>query len=160
MILQKNIMYIFIISCISIFIFNSQASAISPTQTIQGSIDNVITLLKDPEYKNKATRINIRNKIESEVRKVFDFNEFSLRTVGQNWSSFTDEQKSQFNDAFANLLLATYLDKIDGYNGEKIQYNDEIISNSGDHSEVKTTLSLTDGRTIPIIYRMILKNNQ
>ncbi len=162
MLRQKNIIYIFITSCIiTILFFKTQAMANSPspTQSIKISVDDVIMLLKTPEYKNTATRLSIRNKIEAEVRKIFDFNEFSPRTLGKNWPSFTDEQKKQFNDAFSNLLLATYLDKVDGYHGEKISYNGENISNNGDRAEVKTMLNLTDGRTIPIIYRMMSKNN-
>lgn len=150
---------------IGIFIFcfimliPSLVFAISPTQTIESSVNDVISLLKQPTYHNPKTRPEVRNKIENEVRTVFDFSEFSLRTIGGNWKIFTDTQKERFNNAFSNLLLATYLDKINGYNGEKVSYTGEIISSKGDRAEVQTMLNLSDGRTVPINYRMMLKNN-
>lgn len=153
----KKITIVFIL-CIMLLL-STQSFAVTPTKTIEASVNDVIELLKDPNYKNPTTRLSVRNKIENEVRKVFDFSEFSLRTVGANWKTFTATQKEKFNDAFANLLLATYLDKIDGYNGEKVVYKGEIISSQGDRAEVQTMLDLSDGRDIPILYRMMLKSN-
>lgn len=142
-----------------LLLFSNQAVAVSPTETIETAVNDVISCLKDPAYSNPQTRIQIRTKIENEVRKVFDFSEFSLRTVGVNWNSFTDSQQKRFNNAFSDLLLATYLDKIDGYNGEKVTYTGELISSRGDRAEVQTVINLSDGRTIPVVYRMMLKKN-
>lgn len=142
------------------FLFTALAEAAQPTQRLQGSIDQVLLLLKEPSYKNPATRAPLRAKIEQEIRKVFDFQEFSARTVGKNWPQFSQDQKKRFDDAFADLLLVTYLDKVEGYNGEKVAYSGEVLSAKGDRAEVKTIVTLSDGKNVPVAYRMMLKNGQ
>lgn len=132
----------------------------TPSKRLQTSVDQVLVLLKEPGYKNPATRPPLRARIEEQVRKVFDFEEFSARTVGRNWPSFSAEQKKRFDDAFAELLLVTYLDKIQGYNGEKVAYTGEVLSSKGDRAEVQTVVTLSDGKTVPVAYRMMLKNGQ
>ena len=130
----------------------------SPSAVLRQSVDEVLTVLKEPGYRNPATRPPLRTRIEQLVHGVFDFNEFSARTVGSNWPSFTPQQKQQFDDAFADLLLTTYLDKVEGYNGEKVDYTGEILSQRGDRAEVNTVVTLSDGKKVPVAYRMMLKN--
>lgn len=95
--------------------------------------------------------------IEAEVAVIFDFGEFSSRTVGMRWPKFTPTQRRNFTDAFAALLKATYLDRIDGYNGEQIVYVGERVSAGGTRVEVRTTLRMKDNKVIPVAYRMLPK---
>ena len=101
----------------------AQADPAADARTsLKGAIDQVLELIKDPAFSNPATRESQIEKIDSKIREIFDFSEFSSRTVGKNWKNFTDTQKTQFIDAFAQLLRATYIDKIEGYNGEEVKY--------------------------------------
>lgn len=135
-------------------------AAQTPSQRLRETVDQVLLVLQEPDYRNPATRAPLRAKIEQQVRTVFDFEEFSARTVGKNWPSFTDEQKKRFDNAFAELLLVTYLDKIQGYNGEQVAYTGEVLSSRGDRAEVQTVVTLSDGKKVPVAYRMMLKNGQ
>ena len=120
------------------------AQAASPAhQTLERVINNVLNLIKDPAYANPATRAGQRAKIEKEARTIFDFGEFSLRTVGARWKTFTPAQQQAFSEAFANLLIPTYVNKIDGC---KV--------------EIRTEVALKDGRKIPVAYRMLQKNGK
>ena len=80
--------------------------------------------------------------------------------MGRNWPTFSNAQKERFDKAFANLLLITYLDKVQGYNGEKINYAGEILSSKGDRAEIQTIVTLSDGKPVPVSYRMLLKNGK
>ena len=105
------------------------AQANSPArQALETSTNRILNFIKNPDYVNPASRGPIRQQIEDEVLHIFDFNEFSSRTVGPRWRSFTPEQKKAFSDAFADLLINTYLNKIDGYNGEQVLYTGEVSS--------------------------------
>lgn len=132
----------------------------SPKATLEATISGVLTTLKNPAYANPATRQPLRAEIEKMVEKTFDFAEFSARTVGGRWPSFTEEQQRSFNEAFARLLLSTYLDRVTGYNGEKIDFSGEVISQKGDRAEVSTVVTLGDGKKVPVAYRMMLKNGR
>lgn len=135
----------------------AQAASAS-RQALETSINRVVDLLKDPGYVNPATRPAIRQRIEDEVYHIFDFSEFSARTVGQRWKTFSATQKKAFGDAFADLLLSTYLGKIQGYSGEKVSYTGEISNSKGTRVEQKTSITMLDGKVIPVNYRMMPKN--
>ena len=57
-------------------------------------------------------------------------------------------------------MLITYLDRIQGYNGEKIEYSGEVLSTKGDRAEIQTIVTLSDGKPVPVAYRMMLKNGK
>ncbi|MCR4666468.1 MAG: ABC transporter substrate-binding protein [Desulfovibrio sp.] len=126
--------------------------------SLEASLDEVLSAIKDPAYSNPATRQSVRKKIANIVKRHFDFVEFSSRTLGQNWTAFSAEQKSSFVAAFSDLLIYTYLGKIDGYNGEKIILGNERVSSKGNRCEIATTVTLQNGKKIPVSYRMLPKD--
>lgn len=130
----------------------------SARQTLENAVNHILATLKDPAYANPATRPPLRQQIENDVRKIFDFSEFSSRTVGPRWRTFSPEEKKNFSDAFANLLFNTYLNKITGYNGEQAQYLGEVSSPDGKLVEVRTAILMSGGKKIPVSYRMLLKD--
>lgn len=130
------------------------------TQTLRTAVDKIMAVIRNPEYSNPATRPALRKQIENEVFQIFDFGEFSSRTVGPRWKSFTPDQKKQFSDAFAQLLLNTYLNRIKGYNGETVSYTGSTASQDGQRVEVKTMITMKDGKQTPVSYRMLHKDGK
>lgn len=150
-----------VFTCVLCLMWCTGASAITtPSSTLQTSIDEVLVYLQKPEYVNPVTRPPLRAAIEECIRGVFGFDEFSKRAVGVYWKRFTPEQKENLSEAFAQLLIVTYLDKVDGYNGEKIAYIGELLSKNGNRAEVRTLLTLANTKSVPVAYRMILKDSQ
>ncbi len=127
-------------------------------ESLNEGLNSVLEILKRPDYADVNKRKGLREEIGRIVRTKFDFYEFSLRTVGQRWQSFTPKQKADFSDAFANLLISTYVNKIDGYNGEQIVFSGEKASSKGDRVEIMTVVTMKDGKQIPVNYRMLPKD--
>ena len=127
-------------------------------QALETRVNNIFVILQQPGFTDKTSRPEYRIKIEGEVANLFDFMEFSSRAVGPRWNSFTPEQRQDFIEAFKGLLKATYLDRVDGYSGEKMTYLDEQVSSRGDRVEVRTTLSMKNNRALPVNYRMLPKD--
>ncbi len=128
-------------------------------KVLQASVIHILDFIKSPEYKDAAARKQLNANIEKEVYRVFDFEEFSKRTVGSFWKSFSAEQKKAFTDAFASLLFATYLDRIDGYSGEVVNFDGFVSGNKGTRVEVRTTLTMKNKQKIPMNYRMLPKGD-
>ena len=124
-----------------------------PRAQLEASITAALQELASPAFADPANRNAIFNKIEGIVTQRFDFAAFTSRAVGRNWQSFSPDQKKRLTDAFANLLRETYLNKLTGYNGEKVVYTSEILSTDGKRAEVKTTVIIGQ-RTIPLDYRL------
>lgn len=148
----------FLFLLVASMVFSAQATA-SPSQEAQAalktSISKILDDMKTPTFANPATRPQILPQMEKTVRQIFDFNEFSSRTVGPRWRQFSNEQKEKFSNAFANLLFTTYLNKITSYNGEQVLYTGDSTSPEGNRVEVKTVITMKDGRKIPVSYRML-----
>ena len=133
------------------------AQANSPArQSLETATNRILNFIKNPDYVNPATRGPIRQQIEDEVLHIFDFSEFSSRTVGPRWRNFTPEQKREFSNAFADLLINTYLNRIDGYNGEQVLYTGEVSSAKGDRTEVRTVVTMKDGKWL--VYDVLIEN--
>lgn len=152
---------IFPLFALAIFMAAGAALA-QPASDARPALEKVVTEImndiKNPAYANPATRGPIRQKIESEVRSIFDFGEFSSRTVGPRWRTFSPEERQRFSNAFADLLFNTYLNKISGYNGEQIAYTGEDVAPNGKRVEVKTVITLKNGTQTPVSYRMLPKD--
>ena len=147
-----------LVALLLVFILSSSAYAASPARgVLEEGLTHVLDLIKSPDYSNAGKRGMQKEKIKAVVKKYFDFEEFSSRTVGARWKQFSDEEKKQFSEAFSDLLIYTYINKIDGYNGEQIQYGTERGNN--DRVEIMTNVLMRDGKNVPVAYRMLPKNN-
>ena len=157
--IMRHIVFGFLFVLLTVAAQPSVVRASSPAQTaLETSINRILGSIKHPDYVNPATRRPLRQQIEDEVLHIFDFKEFSSRTVGPRWSTFSPAQQQQFSDAFAELLLNTYLSKIDGYNGEQVLYTGEVSSPKGDRTEVRTVITMKDSKKVPVAYRMLPKD--
>ncbi len=157
--------FVFVVMFLGMFLGVSTPSlANNATSAARQSLETSITIImghiKDPSYKDENIRIALNKKIEEEVYNCFAFDEFSMRTVGQRWQGFSNEQKSAFTKAFADLLFSTYLDRIDGYSGERIAYTGEVSNKAGTRVEVRTVVTLQGNRAVPVAYRMLEKNGK
>ncbi len=133
------------------------AESPDPTATVKGPIDTMIAILNDPQYQSPETKIAQRNQIWKAVKEMFDFHEISRRTVARNWQGFSETEKTQFSDVFADFLGNTYIDKIQGeYHNEKIVYLSQDFY-ADNYAQVKTQI-IRETVEIPVYYRM-LKNN-
>ena len=127
-------------------------------QTAEAGAERILALLNDAAFKNPATRPDVKKKIEQEIVALFDFEEFSTRTVGPNWKKFTPEQKHGFQMAFTDLLRNTYIDTLDEYNGQKVQFTGETVANGGKRVEIQMSF-IAGEKNYPVAFRMLEKNN-
>lgn len=134
------------------------AAAAEDAQTsLKHSLDAVFQTLNDPQFKDEAGRDKQLDHIEQIVKSVFDYNEFSARTVGKQWHQFSPNQQAHFTEAFADLLRATYIERVRDYSGNGVTYLGQRASTKGDKIEVQTHLDYK-GKTVPVDYRMLLKD--
>ena len=152
---------LFLLSLIFCLVASVSAHAADMTarQTAEAGADRILALLNDPAFKDPATKPAIRQKVEAEVLQLFDFDEFSTRTVGPTWRKFTPEQKDAFKTAFTDLLRNTYIDTLDEYDGQKVRFTGEVVANNGKRVEVQMEF-LTSKQAYPVAFRMLEKRGR
>ena len=126
--------------------------SMGPMETLQGSFNQIITILNDPSYKAGQEKVAQRNKIWRIARPIFNFDEIGRRVVGKPWNNFSPDEKKRFSVVFSNFLGFTYIDKLQGeFNQVQIDFAKELVR--GSKAIVRTRLRRKNIE-IPIDYRM------
>ena len=123
-----------------------------PTEQLRAQMDRVIKVLEDPELKRDGRQVERRVAIRRLATELFDFEETSRRSLGPHWNARTPAERQQFVKLYADLLERSYIDKIETYSGERIQFVGEATER--DQATVRTRLATKAGTEIPVDYRM------
>ncbi len=131
----------------------SSAQSAGPLEVLRGHIDQVLSILKDPQYQEADKKEQQREKIWEIINLAFDFQEIAKRAVASHWKRFTKVQKDEFSSLFGEFLGNIYLDRLQGdYQGEKIIYhNQKMLTDS--KAAIKTTIR-RETTDIPAVYSM------
>jgi phospholipid transport system substrate-binding protein len=129
-----------------------------PTQQIKQTTDKIISILSDPALKGAAKAAERRKLVTQTIDERFDWEEMSRRSLAQHWAKRTPEEKKEFVLQFKDLLDRTYMDKVEGYSGEKVRYDGDTID--GHYGLVKVKILTSTGKEIPVEYRMWEKRDQ
>jgi phospholipid transport system substrate-binding protein len=127
-----------------------------PGETLEKSVNRIIDILKNPDLAGVAQDKPRRVRLIEAIDGVFDSAELARRAVAKDWDGFSADQKERFTQAFRKLLERTYMDRIESYTDQKVQYLGETM-HGDDKAEVATKV-VSKGVDIPISYRMIKKD--
>jgi len=123
---------------------------------VQANVNNVLTILSDPQYKSEEGKKRQQKKLVQAGEQLFDFDEVTRRSVGNYWKDFSREQKIEFRDLFSKLLQKIYMDKIQSYDGEKVIFDKEIPLSST-KTKVNTHI-LWKGKEVPLDYMLRIED--
>ncbi|HEV8711645.1 MAG TPA: ABC transporter substrate-binding protein [Candidatus Binatia bacterium] len=123
-----------------------------PTDQLRQTVDQLLTVLNDPQLKGEDKKNERRENLREVIYPRFDFTEMARRSLGLHWRQRSPEEQQEFVQLFTNLLEEAYFDKIESYNGEKVQYLNETVDN--DYAEVETKIIGTNGQEFSVNYRL------
>jgi phospholipid transport system substrate-binding protein len=136
----------------------SAAVAGEPTENIRETTDKIIAVVTDPGLKEADKAQEKARQIRNVVDERFDWEEMSMRTLARHWKDRTQDEREEFVDLFGKLLERTYLDKVEGYSGEKVLYVDEKVE--GDYGLVTVKIVTKQETEIQVEYRMRKKGGE
>jgi phospholipid transport system substrate-binding protein len=128
----------------------------APLDTVKENVNKVLEVLRDPALKAESAKEIKKEKLRLIYDRMFDDVELSRRTLARNWNTLDTPQRQEFVHLFRQVLEKAYVDKILSYTDEKIVFDKESTL-SGNQSEVPTRI-VTSSKTIPISYRMVMKD--
>lgn len=137
--------------------FPVAAHAQRPTDEIKQRIDTIVHMLQDPKFRARPSAER-RTALRRAADDIFDWTEMSKRALGPHWRDRTPAEREEFVRLFADVLERAYESKIEGYQGERIQYQGESVD--GDHAVVRTTIDTSKGQSFPVDYRMLLEGGR
>jgi phospholipid transport system substrate-binding protein len=130
------------------FAASTAAAAPSATDQVRGTVDKVIELLKNKEL-DPAKR---REMLSSLIRKRFDFTLMSQQVLATNWKKASPDEKEHFVRLFSDLLESTYMERIEAYTDEKVEYVNEKVR---ENRSIVDTIIVTKSVDVPISYKMV-----
>jgi len=129
-----------------------QSDAATPKETVESGVNNLLKTLGDPAFKAQTKDQQIAT-LGTEIEKVFDFTELSKRTLGRDWKKMSAAQQKEFVKLFKQLLQGVYADRLLEYSDQKVIFDKEITPKKG-RAEVQSYLQTSDGKKIPLFYRL------
>ena len=132
------------------------ALAGAPTDQLRGQVDRVIKILDDPALKSKPAER--REQVRQIAEEIFDYPDTARRAFGSHSNARSPQEREEFTRLFGELLDRAYISKIDLYQGEKVKWVGETVTN--DDAMVKTTIQTKSGTEVPVDYRMHLKDSR
>ena len=123
-----------------------------PTEMVKETTDKIIAIVSDPALKDPAKEKERREQIRRAVDEMCDWQEMSRRSLGRHWAQRSEQEKKEFVQLFGQLLETTYIDKVEGYSGEKVIYTGERVD--GDYAEVEVKIVTKKNMEIPVVYKL------
>ena len=141
--------YVFLLFCI--FSLTGKGFAGTEiTSELKKTIDQVITIVSDPEMKkNPSLR---REKLRDTIGVRFNYRQMVMRSLAKNYRERSDKEREEFTALFKKLLENSYASKIENYQDETIKYVKEQVK--GKYALVNTEIIRKDG-TINVDYKLI-----
>ena len=115
---------------------------------IKSKIDSAISVLQNEDLKKEESN----EKIIGIVSPVFNFGLIAKLSMGKtNWQKLSSDNKKRFVDLFENRMKSSYLEKLNMYTNESINYGEPI--QEGRKVQVPTELISKDNK-INMIYKL------
>lgn len=140
-----------LLSLLAVLIWAAPSSAGVPTDQIRSTVDMVLTVLKDPRLQSAARTQERRDKLRNILYARFDFTEMAKRSLGSHWRRRTPQEQEEFVRLFRALLERAYIDRIESYTDETIEYPRELLD--GNYAEVESRILTRKGEEYTILYR-------
>lgn len=127
----------------------------SPTGDLKPILNDLTSVLQNKALKGKEHKVERRQKIMSQIKRGFDFEEMSKRVLGKTWRKIDEAEKDRFTGLMTKLLENVYIGKLEGYSGQVLEFAGEKVK--GNRAQVTTFLT-HKGVKIPIHYIMSKKD--
>lgn len=125
----------------------------APTDSLRGTIDNVLAVLRNQDLESSAKKQQIRGLISAR----FDYRAMAQSTLAQNWKTASAQQQDRFVELYARMMQDTYLVLVEEYTSQEVAYGEEKIRKDR-YAQVDTAI-LDQGREIPVQYKLRLKDD-
>ena len=144
-------------------LYASQAAAdeiIPPHEMLKQTSDEVIAILKDRKEELKDDPQLVYDLVHEYILPHLDEVTIAKLALGKNWRKASREQKIEFINEFRDLLIRTYGKSLSEFSDQTINYFPVKRVDGEDKVVVKSEVLQSGGPSIPVSYRMRIKDNE
>ena len=129
--------------------------ASDPMALVKTTVNRVVSVLQDKATPQQTRRVQLLDLVAGR----FDFADMARQSLGTHWNQLTPAQRNEFVPLFTSFMEAAYLNKIEGYSGQPIQFIKESSDGPG-YAQVSTSVVQQDKQPIRIDYRLKQEGDQ
>lgn len=134
-----------------------QAAPEDPRTVVERATNGII---------NDLNKLTLEQRTDAEIRRLvmtwiipaIDQQRIAMGALGKHWRRATPEQRQAFIDRYRELQIRTYSGAFKAFNGEQFVFEDVRYNDSGDRALVKGTMQQTDGKLVPVDFRLYQRN--
>ena len=138
-----------------LFTFAPNATAESPKEQLQGTVDRVIEVLRTIESPRDIEKN--RNFLRQILLTRFDYAAMAQQSLGNRWVDLNGKEE-EFISVFADFVEHSYMSTLGSYRGEKVVYDRDRVD--GASAEVDTRVVSGEGAPIRIEYKLHLTGGE
>jgi phospholipid transport system substrate-binding protein len=137
------------------FVAPAAAQELSPEQLVQKITNDVLAAVKSDQALAAGDRQKAVKLAEEKVLPYIDFEYATRLAVGRSWRQASPEQKSRLVTEFRNMLVRTYSNSVQAYEGQTLKVlPSRGKSDSADEATVRTQFVRAGGQPLPIDFAM------
>src|SRR5256714_14693627 len=114
------------------------AQEIAPDQLVQKITNEVLAAIKSDKQLAAGDKQKALKLAEEKVLPYIDFEDATRLAVGRSWSQASPEQKKRLVSEFRNMLVRTYSNAIEAYQGQTLKVLPSRGEPKGDEATVRT----------------------
>ncbi len=131
----------------------------SPVALLERTTAQVIKILRDDHELLLQEPERVYKIIDNYILPNLDDITMAKLAMGKNWRKATKQQKLAFIKEFRRLLIRTYSKSLVEFKDQEIKYFPVIVAADSNKTTVKAEVIQPGGPSIPMAYRMRIKNN-
>ena len=135
--------------------FAPNATAESPKEQLQGTVDRVIEVIRTIESPRDIEKN--RNFLRQILLTRFDYAAMAQQSLGNRWVDLNGKEE-EFISVFADFVEHSYMSTLGSYRGEKVVYDRDRVD--GASAEVDTRVVGGEGAPIRIEYKLHLTGGE
>lgn len=130
-----------------------------PVDLLERTSQEVIKILRNDRELLKSEPARIYKIVDDYILPHLDDVTMAKLALGKNWKKATNEQKLTFVEEFRNLLVRTYSKSLIEFKDQEIRFFPLELAEDTHKISVKAEVIQPGGPSIPLAYRMRIKNN-
>jgi phospholipid transport system substrate-binding protein len=143
----------------ALFVSASWAEQIAPDQLVQKITDDVMAAIKSDKQLAAGDRQKALKLAEEKILPYVDFEQATRLAVGRSWSQASPEQKKRLVSEFKNMLVRTYSNAVDAYQGQTLKVLPSRGKPDPEDTVVRTQFQRAGGQPLPIEFHMRQADN-
>ena len=138
----------------SLFVLNCVAQDLGPDELVRKATDEVLAAIKSDKQLAAGDKQKALALAEEKVLPLIDFDESTRLAVGHNWNRATPEQKRNLVAEFRRMLVRTYSNAIEAYQGQTLKVLPSRGKQEPEGTTVRTQFVRAGGQPLSIEFEM------